>query len=184
MVTHMSVPAFGEYAKILAAAAGDAAISGAWVLAGELPPRKRRLARVGMTAMTAAIGAGLSAGLEPPSDEDPRPAMADAPSIDPEEDEADEQADEQADDRVADPIEAQSPALRPLFVIAASGIPVAIMIGSSFLQKRWLAGRTSSGHPHPHRSLAVRVAAVAFAGTLVPRLLEAWAPSSTPEVRP
>jgi len=128
-------------------------------MAGELPPGKRRLARVGLTATIAAIGIGLS--MLEPLPEEPSP-----------EDESMLTSDEPEADSIDEPAEAEPPPVSPVVGTAAGSIAVAIMIGSSLLQKRWLARLARSGHAHPHRSLALRVAVISFAGTLPARLME------------
>jgi hypothetical protein len=186
MVTQTSTPDLRSYAGPVAAAAAEAALNGAWVAAGELPMPKRRLARVGLTAAVAAL-TGASTFLGMPSDERPEAAAGDNEFSEP--DASDDRDDPDATDRddaddqpdePDDPTEAESSPFRPLLDTTAGriaiGISVGIMLSSSFLRKRWLAGLSRSGHPHPHRALALRVAAVSFAAALPARLIEAREP--------
>jgi hypothetical protein len=149
----MSNPTGRACAGALASTALEAGATGAWVAAGELSPWKRRLSRTGLTAVVAGIGFGLS-----------RPAPNG--SVETPEDEA------RDDETLDDPA---GPARRdPVLETVAAGIAIAVMIGSSMLRKRWLAGLDRAGHANPQRALAVRVAAVSFAGTLPARLMEAF----------
>jgi hypothetical protein len=190
MVTQTSTPDLRSYAGPVAAAAAEAALNGAWVAAGELPMPKRRLARVGLTAAVAAL-TGASTFLGMPSDERPEAAAGDNEFTEPDatddmddrddRDDADGRDDDRPDEP-DDPTEAETSPFRPLLDTTAGrialGISVGIMLSSSFLRKRWLAGLSRSGHPHPHRALALRVAAVSFAAALPARLIEAREPAA------
>jgi hypothetical protein len=169
METRSSAPTFRTYAGVVAGSAGDAVMAGVWLAAGELTPGRRRLARAGLMFAMAALGFGLSS----PEDE------LDGAASDDESADSAETAGEMADEAVDepdDPTETEPPGVSPLVTTAVAtaggGLAMAIMVGSSVLQKRWLERLHQSGHPHPHRALAVRVAVLSFVGTLPGRLLE------------
>ena len=160
--------AWRPYLRVLAETALDVASVGAWIAAAELPPARRRLARGALATVTAAVaipglraaraaadatgpatpstGSGLpfvDAGIKLPVDE---PSDADT-----------------------------SPRRRAVLVgavgVAALTTAVAVSVGGAAagrqLERRWLARLTRHGHPHPHRALAVRMAAL-YAVMVVP----------------
>ena len=179
----MSNPNGKAYAGVVASTAFEAAATGAWVMAGELTTAKRRLVRASLTATVAGIGLGLfrlaPEGLDEPEDED----LEDDPDDEP-------LGDGLLGDRSLAPSEQNRPEsarsasarANPFLGLVAGGIAIGIMIGSSMLQKRWLVALERAGHSAPHRALALRVAAVSFAGTLPARLMEVHerADASTP----
>lgn len=151
-----------SYPRAVAKAALQAAFSGVWIAAAELSPAKRRLARLGTVAAAAAITYAASPKEPGPADEivlADRPfAVTDPPPAAGEDEEAAAEPAFEVDKRTA---------------IAAAGVlglSAAMIVGRRRLEKRWLAGLTSGGHPHPTRALAVRMAAVEFAGYLVLQL--------------
>jgi len=159
----MSNPTARAYAGAVATTALEAAATGVWVMAGELPTGKRRLVRVGLAATMAGVGFRLSR-LAPDDDKDDEDEDEDGPLTD--------EPQAELAQEYPSPGETGPTRLNPGYTAAAGGIAIAIMIGSSVLRKRWLVGLDRSGHAHPHRVLALRVAALSFAGMLPARLIE------------
>jgi hypothetical protein len=155
--------AWRPYLRALAEAGLDVTSVGAWVAAAELSPARRRLARA---AMAAAIGAmavpafrGITDEAEPPVPG----ARSGLPLVD-------------AGIRLPeDPAEPGTTSRRRTVVIGAvlttvAAASVGATVASRKLERRWLARLTRNGHPHPHRALAVRMAAV-YAVLVVPSRL-------------
>ncbi|MDI6103416.1 hypothetical protein QLQ12_32890 [Actinoplanes sp. NEAU-A12] len=148
-----------SYPRAVAKAALQAALGGAWIAAGELSPAKRRLARLGAVSAATAI---VWAAAPKESGQSGEIVLADRPFAvtDPPPAGEHDGPDVEFDKRKA--------------IVAAGvvGLSVAAMIGRRRLEKRWLTRLTGSGHPHPTRALAVRMAAVEFAGHLALQLAE------------
>lgn len=154
------------YLRALAETGLDVASVGAWVAAAELPPPRRRLARGALAAVAVAVAIpGVRAD---------RPAAANTagsglPVVD-------------AGIRIPadEPFEADGSPRRRAVLAGAVGVAalttaVAVSVGAAAgsrrLERRWLARLTRHGHPHPHRALGVRMAAL-YAVLVVPgRLL-------------
>ncbi|GID32973.1 hypothetical protein [Paractinoplanes brasiliensis] len=73
---------------------------------------------------------------------------------------------------IGDKIEIPYDKRRAAMGAAVVALSVGAMVGRRRLEKRWLAGLTRSGHPHPTRALAVRIAAIEFAAQLVLQFAE------------
>ncbi|WP_229071004.1 hypothetical protein [Actinoplanes sp. DH11] len=153
--------ASASYPRAVATAALQAALSSTWIVARELSPAKRRLARAGTVA------AVLTAG------------YLTAPST--------EESDAEAEvDLVvgANPFPAAEGAVRDdapqvpfdkrkaLIGAGVVALSVAAIAGRRQLEKRWLARLTQNGHPHPTRALAVRIAGLEFAVQLALQLAD------------
>jgi hypothetical protein len=119
--------------RVVAAAAAQAVVSGAWIAARELSPAKRRLARLSTVAAVAAVGWATSDDTEAPGSE--------------------------TDDDTPSP-EFDRRKAAALGVAALAG--TAAILGRRRLEKRWLARLTRDGHTHPTRALALRMSAVEF----------------------
>lgn len=162
--------AAASYPQAVAMAALQAFTSGAWIAAGELSPARRRLTRFGTVAAMTAVAWAVSPKVAGTDDEiglSDRPfAVTDPPD-------AEAETVEEAGG------EAPAPAFdkRILLVTAAVlGGSVAMIAGRRRMEKRWLARLAGNGHPHPTRGLAVRMAAVDFAGGLALQLAERHRP--------
>lgn len=147
------------YAAAVATTAIQSALTGAWVAAAELRPGRRRLARAGVAAAVVAHGfattrsaATPAAACSPASGPGSTAAARSEPPSD---------ADEPT---AADPAGAGVPGAAVL--AAGVSMSVALLVGSKRLQKRWLDRLGRGGHPHPHRGLALRLAALTFVGSL------------------
>jgi hypothetical protein len=142
-----------SYPRVVATAALQAGLTGAWIAARDLSPARRRLTRLGTVAAGAAIGwAVVPDEPEPETEAETELVVADKPFA------------------VTDPPPSEEPpALDKRKVIigaAVVGLSVAALVGRRQLEKRWLARLTRDGHRRPTRALAVRMAAVEFAATL------------------
>ncbi|MDY7090940.1 MAG: hypothetical protein SYR96_38375, partial [Actinomycetota bacterium] len=73
---------------------------------------------------------------------------------------------------IGDKIEIPYDKRRAAMGAAVVALSVGAMVGRRRLEKRWLAGLTRSGHPHPTRALAVRIAAIEFAAQLALQFAE------------
>ncbi|MBL7256348.1 hypothetical protein [Paractinoplanes lichenicola] len=184
-----------SYPRALALAALQAALSGSWIAAGELSPARRRLARFGAVALTTGIGYVLS----PPSSRSPEtpdspvtlrlvapgsalgaaaPDLTSAPA------DGDPAGGDGADGPshglpdasellgIGDKLERPFDKRKAVLGAAVVAISVGAIAGRRQLEKRWLARLTGNGHPHPTRGLAVRVAAVEFAGQFALQLAD------------
>jgi hypothetical protein len=150
-----------SYGRAAAVAALQAALSSTWIAARELPPAKRRLARLGTTAAVAAIGY-VTSPKEPEPDGEPgelvvadRPFPVSEPPV---------------------PEDAPEPAFdkrKAVVGLAMIGLTVAAVVGRRTVEKRWLARLTRNGHPHPTRALAVRIGVIEFAGQFALQVAEA-----------
>lgn len=145
-MTSETVSTTRTLSSALAMAGAQAALTGLWEVAAELSPARRRLARVGMVAGIAAGGAAFS-------------RLRPAP-------------DENQDLTEDEPAEATPPRLTPAMTAVGVGIGLAVTATSQLMRKHWLTGLARE-HAHPERALALRMAALAFAGTLSARLLDA-----------
>lgn len=146
--------------RAVAKAALQAVSGGLWIAAAELSPARRRLARLTtVTAMTAVVWA---ASPKEESGRDDEIVLADRPFAvtDPPPAGAEQEPEFVFDKRKA------------IAAAGAIGLSTAAFVGRRRLEKRWLARLTGDGHPHPTRALAVRMAAVEFAGYLVIQLAE------------
>ena len=164
--------AWRPYLRALAEAGLDVASVGAWVAAAELPPARRRIARGALAAVTAAVAIpGARAGLSTAADT-AEPATPGAGSKLPFVDVGIKlPADE--------PSEADTSSRRRAVLAGAVGAAVlttavAASVGGAVagrrLERRWLARLARHGHPHPHRALGVRMAAL-YAVLVVPSRL-------------
>jgi hypothetical protein len=150
----------GPYPRAVVAAVGDAAVAGAWTATGALPPGRRRVVRAGVTAATVAVAGGLFSPASGPDGHDggqapPEPSGGATTETPP-----------------------TLPTRLQLVALAAGvGVSVALRMGGRRLERRWLASLERSGHAHPHRAVALRVAALSLAATLPSRLFEAHAAS-------
>lgn len=153
--------------------------TGLWVMAGELPAGKRRLARVVITAAVAAIEIRVNGMPRSPSVDELTGRSTGA--LTGESDQTGESDDESLllaiapeEAREGGPeqsSEAPSPRLNPL-ILVGGGVSAAVMISSTLLRNRWLERLARGGHVHPYRSLALRIALLSFIGTLPARLME------------
>lgn len=154
MATPTSRHALRAYTRAVGVATLQAAATGAWIAAGELPTTRRRLARAGLATAIAAQGilegsAGSgTAARRAPAERDPSPASPLAGTA------------------------TGKPGHR-FAVVALVSLSVALTVGSRRLQRQWLARLARGGHPHPHRALGARLAALSFVGTLPAELLRA-----------
>ncbi|WP_433825834.1 hypothetical protein ACQP2E_27460 [Actinoplanes sp. CA-015351] len=150
----MGAPA--TYPRAVGLAALQAVLSSAWIVAQELPPAKRRLARLGTVATVGAIGYLIAPGDESHTADEPEASddlvVGQNPFPVSEGVEATEDA----------PLDKRKAAL----TAAAIGLAVAAIVGRRQLEKRWLTRLTRNGHTHPARALAVRMAGLEFAGQL------------------
>ncbi|GAA0807419.1 hypothetical protein [Spirilliplanes yamanashiensis] len=161
------------YLRVLGDTAVDAASAGAWIAAGGLSPARRRLARAGLVAATAAtaIPAFRSAAARAEAAGEP-PTPAPGPLLD---------ATGVVGDRIVLPDAVtvpQRPTPRQVAKVAAvvavaGAVSVGAALGGKQVEKRWLARLVRQGHPHPHRALGIRMAAVWAAAVLPARLLTA-----------
>jgi hypothetical protein len=168
-MTSIPIGAWRPYLRVLADAGLDVGSVGAWVAAAELPPARRRLARGALAAVTVAVAIpGFRAARRAAAD-DAEPAVPGAgsglPFVD-------------AGIRLpaGEPSEADAAARRRAVLAGAAvlGTAVAVSVGTAVagrqLERRWLARLIRHGHPHPHRALGVRMAAV-YAVMVVPSRL-------------
>jgi len=134
------------YPRAVLAAALQGLLTGAWVAAGELPTRGRRLARAGsVLSLSAVASVGARGDSGEPDETEPTAEQYAAWDVD----------------------------KRKLAAAAASiGLSAALVVGRRQLEKRWLAALARDGHPHPHRALALRMGLLTFAGTLPGRLVK------------
>ncbi|MEU4619976.1 hypothetical protein AB0G04_08340 [Actinoplanes sp. NPDC023801] len=141
-----------SYPRAVATAALQACFSGTWIAARELSPARRRLTRLGAVAAVAALGYAVA-----PDQPEPEPELvvADKPYL--------------VTEPPAPAAEPQVPFDKRKAIIGAAvvGLSVATLVGRHQLEKRWLARLTRNGHRHPTRGLAVRMASIEFATTLV-----------------
>ncbi len=165
--------AWRPYVRALAEAGLDVASVGAWIAAAELPPARRRLARGALAAVNAAAAipgarAGLSAAAGTAESATPG-AGSGLPFVD-------------AGIRLpaAEPSEPDASrrrraVLAGAVVAAVLTTAVAASVGAAAagrqLERRWLARLVRHGHPHPHRALGVRMAALYAVAVVPSRLL-------------
>jgi len=153
------------YLRALAETGIDVASVGAWIAAAELSPPRRRLARGALAAVTVAVAIpGVRRHL-PASVDTAEPTTPGAgsglPFVD-----------------VGIRLPADPPSARRRAVLTGAAVlttAVAASVGTAVagrqLERRWLARLARHGHQHPHRALAVRMAAL-YAVMVVPgRLL-------------
>ena len=180
-----------SYPRAFAMAALQATLSGTWIVAGDLSPARRRLARAGAVAMVGAIGYAVSTPTPSPSPDGPVALRLVAPGSehslgiaapDP----------TSGDPARADPASSAGPASsvdpdedsfdKRKAVVAAGvmGLSVAAIAGRRVLEKRWRARLASAGYAHPTRALAVRMAGVEFAVQLALQLADMRKADKTP----
>ncbi|MEV6302205.1 hypothetical protein AB0M02_22505 [Actinoplanes sp. NPDC051861] len=177
--------------RAVAMAALQAALSASWIAARELPPAKRRLARL------AVVGAVAAAGYVASPDPEPGRDLADEFSLAGPSESGLPSSPSAASSPAASSPAGSSSAASPSGVspspagpvvpspsefvidkrkaavgVAVLGLSVAAMAGRRQLEKRWLRRLTSKGHAHPTRALAVRMAAVEFTGQLAIQLAD------------
>ncbi len=164
--------AWRPYLRALAEAGLDVASVGAWVAAAELPPVRRRLARGALAAVTAAVAIpGVRAGLSAAADTS-EPAAPGAGSRLPFVDVGIKLPAEEPSEGHASPRRRAvlAGAVGAAVLTTAVGAAVGAAAASRRLERRWLARLTRHGHPHPHRALGVRMAAL-YAVMVVPSRL-------------
>ncbi|HEX8632037.1 MAG TPA: hypothetical protein VF755_28085, partial [Catenuloplanes sp.] len=125
----------------------------AWVAAGGLRTRQRRLARV-------AVVGGVIAALT---------------RMDPSVFRAGATRDDQPEQGAGAPVPPQLTRQQGIALATSVGVSTVVMLAGRRLEKRWLAGLIRQGHPRPHRALAARMAALSLSGSLPTRLFEAHA---------
>ncbi|GAB7037096.1 MULTISPECIES: hypothetical protein [Catenuloplanes] len=162
--------AWRPYLRALAEAGFDVASVGAWIAAGELPPARRRLARGALVAVTAAVAIpgvrAIRADVEGAAEPVIAGARSGLPFVD-------------AGIRVpaGEPSGGRASARRRVVLVGAAGLTaaVAVSVGGAVavrrLERRWLERLTRQGHPHPHRALGVRMAALYSVVVVPSRLL-------------
>jgi hypothetical protein len=145
-----------SYARAIASTVGQGVLTGVWIAAGELPPHKRRAVRAAAAGAVAAVGLLSTTKGER--------SMSWVPGEGPEV--VDGRLEESDDPEPMDP-------KRIAMVVGAGVLSVATLVGRHQLEKRWLARLERNGHAHPHRGLAIRMAAITMAAGLPGRLLSA-----------
>lgn len=163
--------AWRPYLRALAGTGLDVASVGAWVAAAELSPARRRLARATLVlALVAVPDRGSSA--DPAASVAPVPGGSSGLPF----------VDAGITLPAGRPSRADVPPRRAVLVGAAVlTAAVTFAAGGAVvghrLQRRWLARLSRHGHPHPHRALAVRTAAV-YAVLVAPARLLAARPGA------
>jgi hypothetical protein len=157
--------AWRPYLRALAEAGFDVGSVGAWIAAGELSPARRRLARGALAAITVGIAIpGVRAVREAGE-----PAVPGARSGLPFVDAGIRLPDDEPPE--GDPALRRRALMTGAVGVAVATTAVAVTVGSAVvgrrLERRWLARLTRHGHPHPHRALGVRMAAL-YALVVVP----------------
>jgi hypothetical protein len=184
--------AWRPYLRVLADTALDAATAGGWIAAGGLPPGRRRLARAGVMAVAAATAVpGLTAAKSAadsaakaapaaPGAAEPAAPAASEPSVEPGDGPAGGDRPPLVvlrDTPVAVPVGRRATAAQVAAAVAVLGVITAASAGVAVagrrLERRWLARLIRQGHPHPHRALGLRMAAVWAAASLPARLYTA-----------
>jgi hypothetical protein len=151
------------YLRAIGSALAEGLTTAAWVAAGELPKRRRRLVRAGTAASVVTVGALLVA-------RDPTRAAAHDPDQTGTPESADSQLTESAQSGGTPlPLDARRIAVTVILGVVSIGST----IGRRRLEKRWLAQLQANGHEHPHRALAVRMGLLSVAVTLPRRLYAA-----------
>jgi hypothetical protein len=149
------------YLRALAEVGLDVASVGAWVAAAELPPPRRRLARGALAAVGVAVAVPGIRADRPIAANTAKPSSPSAGSRLPYVD---------AGIRI-DASQRRRPALVGAAVLTtAVAASVGAAVAGRQLERRWLARLTRHGHPHPHRALGVRMAAL-YAVMVVPSRL-------------
>ncbi|GIJ79079.1 hypothetical protein SAMN05443287_101533 [Micromonospora phaseoli] len=157
------------YLRALAEAGLDVASVGAWIAAAELPPARRRIARGALAAVTVAVAIpgvrAIRADVAGTAESVIPGARSGLPFVDagiriP----AGEPAGGDASAR-------RQAVLAGAVVLATAGaVSVGVAAAGRRLERRWLARLARHGHPHPHRALGVRMAAL-YAVVVVPSRL-------------
>jgi hypothetical protein len=164
----------------------DATGHAVWVAAAELSPARRRLVRAGVASVPALVLLRRSSEIKaiigdrhplPPSDGD-GPAAPQAIRKDTEHHDA---------RRISSPRPGEQGSLgrRVAPVAAVSLVTAATYVVRVRLRRRWLRRLSDQGKAHPHRALAVRVAAIRVAIGLSLRLslprIAAWIRRARPD---
>ncbi|MCO8277780.1 hypothetical protein M1L60_45135 [Actinoplanes sp. TRM 88003] len=162
MTSHPNGVPWRPYLRALVEAGLDVASAAGWIAAAELPPARRRLAR---TALAAAIAATTIPGLR--ADRSAAVTPTDSPRL--------PYVDVGIRLPAAEPPDNDGSSRRRAVAVgtaltAAAAVTVGTTMASRYLERRWLARLTRNGHPHPHRALAIRVAAL-YALVAVPSRL-------------
>lgn len=152
--------AWRPYLRALGEAGLDVASVGAWVAAAELSPARRRLARSAVTAAIAAVAVPAFRGVADTTEPPVPGARSGLPVVD-------------AGIRL--PAEPGTASRRRVVLTGAvlttvAAASVGATVAGRKLERRWLARLIRNGHPHPHRGLAIRMAAV-YAALVVPSRL-------------
>jgi hypothetical protein len=157
------------YLRALAEAGLDVGSVGAWVAAGELSPARRRLARGALVAVNVAVAipgvrairADVAGAGEPviPGARSGLPFVDAGIRI-------------PAGEPAGGGTSAGRRAVQAGAVVLATGgaVSVGVAAAGRRLERRWLARLARHGHPHPHRALGVRMAAL-YAVVVVPSRL-------------
>ncbi|GAB7045494.1 hypothetical protein [Catenuloplanes indicus] len=158
------------YLRALAEAGFDVASVGAWIAAGALPPARRRLARGALVAATVAVAIpgvrAIRADVHGAAEPVIPGARSGLPFVD-------------AGIRVpaGEPSGEKASARRRVVLAGAAGLATAVAVSAGAamavrrLERRWLERLTRQGHPHPHRALGVRMAALYSVVVVPSRLL-------------
>lgn len=175
------------YVRAVGSALAEGALTAAWVAAGELPVRQRRLARAGAIASVVSIGlaAGVrnAASITAPAATTAHPlAGADAPAgaalnggAAPDDGAAPDggaalDGGAAPDGDVADDRPEPMDPRRLAVTLVLGGLSIGMLVSRRHLEKRWLARLEANGHEHPHRALALRLGLLSVAATLPGRL--------------
>jgi hypothetical protein len=158
------------YLRVLAETGLDAASVGAWVAAAELSPARRRLARAALAAVAVAVAIPGVRRSRPAAVDTAEPATPGAGSGLPFVDVGIRLSADPPSE--ADTSRRRRAALRGAVVLtAAVAVSAGAAVAERELERRWLARLTRHGHPHPHRALGVRMAALSAVMLVPGRLL-------------
>jgi hypothetical protein len=145
------------YLGVVSSAAAEGLLTGVWVVAGELPPARRRLARAGTVVAVSAAGWATSPGHSTVTRE---------------------RSVTWSDDRglvVRDADGTEIPGRRGMVAAGVSAaLAVGMTVGRRQVERRWLARLERRGHAHPYRALAVRMAVFTTAVTLSKGLIDSY----------
>jgi hypothetical protein len=158
------------YVRALGEAGLDVASAGVWVAAAELSPARRRLARGAL--MAAVVAMALPAFRAGRETEPATPgAGSGLPYVDAGIRIPAELLDQDQDpDQDPDPARRRRVALAGVVLTTVAAASAGVAVAGRRLERRWLARLVRNGHPHPHRALGVRIAAV-YAVVVVPSRL-------------
>jgi hypothetical protein len=135
-----------SYLRAVSMSALQGLLTATWIAAAELPVAKRRVARV---SAVAALSAVASIG-DRPDPAPPEPAGEEGDTVD----------------------DAKAATRSLVLTAVVVGGSVAMIMGRRRFERRWLEALTRDGHPHPHRSLAIRMGLLSVAATLPGRLIK------------